>query len=254
MRRGESGLFCGWRRIAVESGVVMAVLVGIGAPGVAWSQSAVWQPQGATTGSIYYNGGNVGIGVASPYSVLDISGWNGLRVSGGNSTSMQMQGDTRYHWAWNSIFSTSNGGMAIQAQWSAGAKNLALQPDSGNVGIGTVNPQYKLAVNGTIGAKDVIVTNTGWADYVFRPGYELRPLSEVRAYIEAHGHLPEIPSEAEVREKGVSVGEMQAKLLAKVEELTLHLMRQERENRELRERLERLEGRVGGEGGRRAER
>jgi hypothetical protein len=80
---------------------------------------------------------------------------------------------------------------------------------TGNVGIGTTVPQYKLAVNGTIGTKDVIVTNTGWSDYVFRPGYRLRPLSEVNAYIQAHHHLPDIPSEAEVKAQGVSVGEMQ---------------------------------------------
>jgi hypothetical protein len=55
-------------------------------------------------------------------------------------------------------------------------------------------------------------------DYVFRPGYRLLPLSEVNAYIQANHHLPDIPTEAEVKEKGVSVGDMQAKLLAKVEE------------------------------------
>ncbi len=70
----------------------------------------------------------------------------------------------------------------------------------GNVGIGTIKPQYLLSVNGTIGAKDVIVTNSGWSDYVFRPGYRLRPLSEVGAYIRAHHHLPDIPSEAEVKD------------------------------------------------------
>ena len=114
------------------------------------------------------------------------------------------------------------------------------------MGIGTAQPQYKLAVNGTIGAKEVIVTNIGWPDYVFRPGYRLRPLSEVGAYIQAHRHLPGIPSEAEVKEKGVSLGEMQAKLLAKVEELTLHMIQQDKENRELRERLARLETRAAG--------
>jgi hypothetical protein len=96
-------------------------------------------------------------------------------------------------------------------------------------------------VNGTIGAKEVIITNTGWSDYVFRPGYRLRPLSEVNAYIHAHHHLPDIPSEAEAMAKGVGVGEMQAKLLAKVEELTLHMIQQEKENRELRDRIARLE-------------
>jgi hypothetical protein len=112
---------------------------------------------------------------------------------------------------------------------------------NGNVGIGTTNPQYKLAVNGNIGAQDIIVTNTGWSDYVFRPGYRLRPLSEVSQFIQKNGHLPDIPTEAEVKEKGVSVAEMQAKLLAKIEELTLHMIQAEKENRDLRERLARVE-------------
>jgi hypothetical protein len=74
---------------------------------------------------------------------------------------------------------------------------------------------------------------------VFQPGYRLQPLGEVRAFIRKHNHLPDIPSEAEVKEKGVSLGEMQAKLLAKVEELTLHLIQQDEKNRELRKNLTR---------------
>jgi hypothetical protein len=108
---------------------------------------------------------------------------------------------------------------------------------SGKVGIGTTNPQYLLSVNGNIGAKDIIVTNTGWSDYVFQPGYRLRPLSEVAAFIQRHRHLPDIPTEAEVKEKGVSVGEMQAKLLAKIEELTLHMIQQDKDNQQLRAQL-----------------
>ena len=138
------------------------------------------------------------------------------------------------------------------ATWPSGAQDSVLSPvttmtikNSGSVGIGTTNPLYHLSVNGTIGMKDVVVTNTGWADYVFKPDYRLRPLSEVGAYIRQHRHLPDIPTEAEVKEKGVSVGEMQAKLLAKVEELTLHLIAQEKENTELRQRVLLLEKRSG---------
>ena len=86
---------------------------------------------------------------------------------------------------------------------------------------------------GTIGAEEVIVSPTG-ADYVFQPGYYLQPLSEVNAYIQEHHHLPDIPSAEEGRAKGVGVGDMQTKLLAKIEELTLHLIRAE-------ERIEQLE-------------
>jgi len=122
---------------------------------------------------------------------------------------------------------------------------------AGNVGIGTAVPQYKLSVNGTIGTKEVVVTNTGWADYVFKPDYRQMSLTEVSNYIDEHHHLPGIPSEAEVQEKGVSLGELQVKLLAKIEELTLHLIqadekntRLEQQNRELQEHDREIEARI----------
>jgi hypothetical protein len=125
-------------------------------------------------------------------------------------------------------------------------KNAPLGGSGSNVGIGITNPQYLLSVNGAIGAQDIVVTNTGWSDYVFRPGYRLRPLSEVHKFIQTHHHLPDIPTDAEVKEKGVSVGEMQARLLAKIEELTLHMIQQEKENQELRDRIARLEASAAG--------
>jgi hypothetical protein len=105
--------------------------------------------------------------------------------------------------------------------------------ENGNVGIGTTNPTNKLEVAGTIRTKEVIVETTGWSDYVFAPDYRLAPLSEVEAHIQAKGTLPGIPSAAEVAEHGVSVGDMQAKLLAKIEELTLHVIEQEKRIAEL---------------------
>jgi len=85
------------------------------------------------------------------------------------------------------------------------------------------------------------VVRAGWSDYVFDPKYRLKPLSEVASFIKVNGHLPDIPSAKEVEAKGVNLGDMQSKLLAKVEELTLHMIEAERENRELRERIARLE-------------
>jgi len=132
-------------------------------------------------------------------------------------------------------------------------RNLVLNPGGGNVGIGTTSTgSHRLAVEGSIGAREVVVTSgPGWSDYVFKPGYRLKPLKEIASYIKSNHHLPGIPTEAEVQEKGVSVGEMQAKLLAKVEELTLHMIqaeerndRLEQVNQKLQARIARLEGRT----------
>ena len=120
------------------------------------------------------------------------------------------------------------------------ADNTAPSYFAGSVGIGTLSPQYSLSVNGTIQAKEVLV-NTNWSDYVFDPQYRLAPLHEVGRYIKANGHLPEIPSAAEVAANGVSLGEMQSKLLAKIEELTLHMIAADETNGELRKRISRLE-------------
>ena len=100
---------------------------------------------------------------------------------------------------------------------------------NGNVGIGTTSPTYLLSVKGTIGCGEVIVENvTGWADFVFEDDYHLMPLQELDSYIQENKHLPEIPTSEEVQENGISVGEMNAKLLQKIEELTLHTIEQQK--------------------------
>lgn len=102
--------------------------------------------------------------------------------------------------------------------------------NNGNIGIGTSSPgTYKLAVEGKIGAREVVVTNAAWADYVFKKDYKLKPLREVESFINTHGHLPEIPTEKQVKKEGVAIGEMQSKLLAKVEELTLYVIDQQKQ-------------------------
>jgi hypothetical protein len=101
---------------------------------------------------------------------------------------------------------------------------------NGNIGIGTINPSYLLDVLGTIRAKEVKVDLNGVADFVFDSNYKLRPLSEVEQYVKEHKHLQEIPSAKEVEQNGVSLGEMQNKLLQKVEELTLYVIELKKEN------------------------
>jgi len=100
---------------------------------------------------------------------------------------------------------------------------------SGNVGIGTTAPgTYKLAVEGKIGAREVVVTAYAWADHVLKKEYSLKPLNEVEKFITKNNHLEGIPSEKEVKTNGVAVGEMQVKLLTKVEEMTLYMIQMEK--------------------------
>lgn len=88
----------------------------------------------------------------------------------------------------------------------------------------------KLAVNGDITAKKVKVTQTGWADFVFDPAYALPALDTVETFIKRYRHLPEIPSAADVEKNGQDLGEMNRKLLQKIEELTLYVIDLKKEN------------------------
>lgn len=104
---------------------------------------------------------------------------------------------------------------------------------TGNVGIGTDNPTYKLSVLGNIRSNEVVV-ETGWADYVFNEKYVLKPLSEIEKFIQLNKHLPGIPSALEIQKNGLPVGETQKMMMEKIEELTLYII-------QLNKRIEELE-------------
>jgi ethanolamine utilization microcompartment shell protein EutS len=110
----------------------------------------------------------------------------------------------------------------------------------GNIGIGTINPVSKLSVNGDIKAKKIRVEQN-WADYVFDSSYQLRPLDDVKKFIQANNHLPDMPSAKEVESKGLDLGEVVKQQQVKIEELTLYLLNMEKQNKMLIERIEKLE-------------
>ncbi|MBS7253778.1 hypothetical protein [Flavobacterium branchiicola] len=100
------------------------------------------------------------------------------------------------------------------------------QTVNGKVGIGTIDPKNALDVNGTVRSKEVKVELQNWSDFVFKKEYNLPTLEQVEKHIAEKGHLENIPSEEEVLKNGISLGEMNAKLLQKIEELTLYVIDQ----------------------------
>ncbi|UWY28275.1 hypothetical protein N4T20_21460 [Flavobacterium sp. TR2] len=112
--------------------------------------------------------------------------------------------------------------------------------NSGNVGIGIKNPQNKLDVNGTVHSKEVKVDMDGWSDFVFKENYNLPTLIEVEKHINEKGHLENIPSEKEVIKNGINLGEMDAKLLQKIEELTLYIIDLNKKMEEQNKQLEQM--------------
>jgi len=99
----------------------------------------------------------------------------------------------------------------------------------GYLGVGTTTPTDMLTVAGKIGAREIKVTTNAGADFVFEPDYKLPALAELEKYVKANKHLPEIPTAAQMVKEGVNLGELNIKLLQKVEELTLHLIEKDKQ-------------------------
>lgn len=96
---------------------------------------------------------------------------------------------------------------------------------------------YKLSVDGDVIARRLVVQISNWADFVFAPDYELLPLHKVEEFVTTNKHLPGVPTEKEVLEQGIEVGEMNKILLQKVEELTLYVIELEKKYKALEQKV-----------------
>ncbi|HEY3406159.1 MAG TPA: hypothetical protein VGK59_22385 [Ohtaekwangia sp.] len=166
----------------------------------------------------------IGLGTTAPAYKLDVAGTI-------NATAFYVNGVP------------FNGG---SSQWITSGTNINYNT-TGMVSIGTTTAPagYKLAVGGKVVAEEIVVKLRGdWPDYVFESSYKLLSLTELEKFIIANKHLPGVPTAIQVKENGLSVGEMNVILLQKVEELTLLLINKEKEKNLIFEELETIKERL----------
>jgi len=190
--------------------------------------------------------GYVGIGTASPTAQLHTTGtvlFAGLALNSSPTNVIVSDASGHIGYAPASSFAGSGGGGSGTSYWTASGANV-YNSNTGVVIIGNVpttlfsDANLKLAVNGDIYSQKLVVTTTGWSDYVFDPGYKLIPLRELEAFVNKNRHLPGIPSASEVEKDGIDVGANQNALLKKVEELTLYTIEQGKKMEEQQKTIE----------------
>lgn len=178
--------------------------------------------------------GNIGIGTNTPREKIDLNG--NLSQPPGQFLFLgyDEENNSRLRISTNSI-SGAYLDYSPDLYFRTGSEiNVMTLKATGNVGIGVAYPNHKLEVAGTIRAQEIKIEATNWPDYVFSKDYQLPSLSEVSKHIKENSYLPGIPSAKEVEENGINLSEMNAKLLQKIEELTLYVIQQQEEILELR--------------------
>ena len=196
--------------------------------------------------------GNVGIGTLNPVSKLDVNTssnvGDGIAVTGsdprykitstdasstpgyvmtntsGEVGSIFVGGPTSNYPNLAGFYTTASNGFSILN--ATGTQMFRIMQND-NVGIGTTNitdAGYKLFVETGIRTRKVKVDQSTWADYVFDGSYKLRSLRELKQFIDRNHHLPEVPTTEQVTKDGLDLGDNQAILLKKIEELTLYVL------------------------------
>ena len=200
-----------------------------------------------TESKFVFNGSNVGIGITNPQYSLDVSGQVRLSslASNGDEPKMLVINQNglleNADIPENNIFSEN---IQMQGNYIShdGDNEGIFIAEDGKVGIGEISDMpgaYSLYVEEGILTEKVRVKLQGeWADYVFDKDYDLMSLSELESFIKENKHLPEVPSAKEVKKEGMDVAEMNAILLKKVEELTLHVIELEKKVNQLQKEQE----------------
>jgi hypothetical protein len=190
------------------------------------------------SGDHYIQNGKLGIGTTHPETTLHVNGQATMNMvtlaegathigyfgRGGSITSGWSANPNILAINYHSRDFAIGGWSKTNPTWMGAA--LYINSDNNFVGIGTNTPAEQLSVNGKIRAKEIKVETANWPDYVFAPSFKLLDLKATEQFINENKHLPEIPSAAEAEKEGISLGEMNSKLLKKIEELTLHLIEQ----------------------------
>lgn len=218
-----------------------------------WTDAMVFRAADANGGGL----GNIGIGTITPASRLHVQGGT-LGSNVGDRVplfTLQNLSGSGGNWSYVDMFAYRN---AAGSDWLTASSRIQQTIDvtrmafvefnppsllgglalgtsdvarlyitgNGQVGIGTSTPgSYQLAVEGKIGARQMQVTLANpWPDYVFYEQYPLISLPNLENYIRKNNHLPDMPSAQEVKDNGIELGQMNAKLLEKIEELTLYVV------------------------------
>ncbi len=202
----------------------------------------------SSTSLIYDNGTNVGIGTSNPREKLEVNGNARIGADGVSEPTVDPNTAlTIYQSGANKKglkFKTWDNSLPIISIENV---NFTSSPftvyGSGKTAIGIKKPSLTgphsdamLSVDGKMVAKEIIVSTSNWADYVFAKGYHLPNLSDIENYYLANNHLPEVPSEKEVKENGINVADMNVILLKKIEELTILMVEQEKRIKQLESR------------------
>jgi hypothetical protein len=195
--------------------------------------------------------GRVIIGATSPpldqlevHTILERGGItlvNRQQNNANTHTEIRFKKEEQQRWALGCDH-LANGGQDFFLWDAIAGEHRLIVNAEGKVGIGaappTNNTLYKLYVEGGIATRDIKVKTGAWPDFVFDSGYDLMPLSELRAFVQRNGHLPGIPTASEVEaDGGVEVGDLQRRMLETIEQQALYIL-------QLEERLQQLEQRV----------